>query len=199
MKNLFLVLAMIICCNLNLSAQELTKQAFYIYYGNPKTLVQSNSVSQGTVTVEFDRSGRVLSKIANGGEMIYNWASDGKSVKVELYNGDQYVGAAMVYIDEMSVSRCRYRADGMDYEILYRSNGSINKLVVSAGEQSMTTTCYYANYSDVYPSRIVSAGIGHSMSVNVSGIRTDDRGNCIEYSQSAQGQLMKCKNTIVYY
>ena len=199
MKKVFLVLAMVICSSLNLPAQELTKQMFNIYYGNPKTLVQSSSVSPESVTVEFDRSGRVLSKTAGSGAMVYNWASDGKKVEVKLYNDGQYVAATMVYIEEMSDTRCKYTADGVVYDILYRSNGSINKMTMSAGGQSMTRTYYYNSFSDVFPVRIVSAGGGQSMSINVSGIRTDAEGNCIEYTQSAQGQSMKGRHTILYY
>ena len=193
------MLALAICYSLNLSAQELTKQMFNIYYGNPKTLVQSNSVSPEPVTVEFDRSGRVLSKAVGSGKMVYDWASDGKSIEVKLYNDGQYVAAAMVYIEEMSATRCKYTADGVGYDVLFRSNGSINKITMSSGGQSMTTTYYYNSSSDVFPTKIITAGGGQFMSVDISEIKTDAEGNCVECTQTAQRLSMKGKSTIFYY
>ncbi len=199
MKQLFLTLAISFCNYCFVNAQELTKQMFNIYYGQPKTLVQSNSSMPGTMTIEFDRSGRVLSKSGGDSKMVYNWSSDGTSVEVKAYNNGQYMGSGMIYIEQMTSEKYKYTADGATIEVTIRSNGSINKMVMSGGGQSMSTTYYYNSSTDVYPYKIVSAGGGQSMTVNISGVSKDSKGNCIKYTQSSQGQSIVSTNTISYY
>ena len=199
MKKLFLVLAINVCNYCCVIAQELTKQMFNIYYGQPKTLVQSSSVAPGTMTIEFDRSGRVLSKSGGDGKMVYSWSSDGTSVEVKAYNNGQYVGSGMIYIEQMTSDKYKYTADGAKIEVSFRTNGSINKMTMSGGGQSMSTTYYYNSSTDAYPYKIVSAGGGQSMTVNVSGVSKDSKGNWIKYTQSAQGQSIVNTNTISYY
>ena len=72
-------------------------------------------------------------------------------------------------------------------------------MVMSGGGQSMSTTYYYNSSTDVYPYKIVSAGGGQSMTVNISGVSKDSKGNCIKYTQSSQGQSIVSTNTISYY
>ena len=151
-----------VCINATTKAQELTKQMFNIYYGQPMTLVQSSSAMPGTMTIEFDRSGRVLSKSGGDGKMVYNWSSDGTSVEVKAYNNGQYVGSGMIYIEQMTSEKYKYTADGASFEVTFRSNGSVNKMIMSSGGQSMSTTYYYNSSTDVYPYKIVSAGGGHT-------------------------------------
>ena len=181
------------------SAQELTKNMFNIYYGQPKTLVQSNSMMPGTMTIEFDRSGRVLSKTSGDGKMVYNWSADGTSVEVKAYNNGQYLGSGMIYIEQMTSEKYKYTANGATIEISFRANGSINKMTMSGGAQSVTTTYYYNSSTDSYPNKIVSAGGGQSMTVNVSGVEKDSKGNGIKFTQSSQGQSMVNTNSILYY
>lgn len=199
MKKLFLTLAICICNYCYVNAQELTKQMFNIYCGQPKTLVQSSSAMPGTMTIEFDRSGRVLSKTGGDGKMIYNWSSDGTSVEVKAYNNGQYVGSGMIYIEQMNSEKYKYTADGTTIEVSFRSNGSINKMTMSGGGQTMSTTYYYNGSTDAYPYKIVSAGGGQSMTVNVTGVEKDSKGNCIKYTQSVQGQSVVSTNSISYY
>lgn len=199
MKKLFLTLTICIFNYCYVNAQELTKQMFNIYYGQPKTLVQSSSVMPGTMTIEFDRSGRVLSKTGSDGKMVYNWSSDGTSVEVKAYNNGQYVGSGMIYIEQMNSEKYKYTADGASIEVSFRSNGSINKMTMSGGGQTMSTTYYYNGSTDAYPYKIVSAGGGQSMTVNVTGVEKDSKGNCTKYSQSMQGQSVVSTNRIIYY
>ena len=172
---------------------------FNIYYGQPRILIQSNSVMPGTMTIEFDRSGRVLSKSGGDGKMVYNWSSDGTSVEVKAYNNGQYIGSGMIYIEQMTSEKYKYTADGASFEVTFRSNGSINKMTMSGAGQSMSTTYYYNSSTDVYPYKIVSAGGGQSMTLSVTGIGKDSKGNCIKFSQSAQGQSVVSTNSISYY
>lgn len=199
MKKIFWALTIYICNYCCVNAQELTKQMFNIYYGQPKTLVQSSSAMPGTMTIEFDRSGRVLSKNSGDSKMVYNWSTDGTSVEVKAYNNGQYIGSGMIYIETMTSEKCKYTADGALIEVSFRPNGSINKMAMSGGGQSMSTTYYYNSSADAYPYKIVSAGGGQSMSVTVKGIDKDSKGNCIKYIQSAQGQSVVNTNNISYY
>ena len=199
MKKLFLSLTVVICNIFCINAQEITKNMFNIYYGQPKTLVQSSNIMPGTMTIEFDRSGRVLSKTGGDVKMKYNWSPDGTSVEVKVYNNGQYVNSGMIYIEQMTSEKYKYTADGATIEISFRANGSINKMTISGGGQSMTTTYYYNSSTDSYPYKIVSAGGGQSMTVNVTGIDKDSKGNCIKYTQSSQGQSMVNTNSISYY
>ena len=199
MKKLLSALAICICSYCHVNAQELTKQMFNIYYGQPRILIQSNSVMPGTMTIEFDRSGRVLSKSGGDGKMVYNWSSDGTSVEVKAYNNGQYIGSGMIYIKQMTSEKYKYTADGASFEVTFRSNGSINKMTMSGGGQSMSTTNYNNSSTDVYPYKIVSAGGGQSMTLSVTGIGKDSKGNCIKFSQSAQGQSVVSTNSISYY
>lgn len=199
MKKLFLTLTICIFNYCYVNAQELTKQMFNIYYGQPKRLVQSNSAMPGTMTIEFDHSGRVLSKSGGDVKMVYNWGADGNSVEVKAYNNGQYVGSGMIYIEQMNSEKYKYTADGATIEVNFRSNGSINKMTMSGGGQSMSTTYYYNSSTDSYPYKIVSAGGGQSMTVNVSGIEKDSKGNCIKCTQSSQGQSMVNTYSISYY
>ena len=199
MEKLIVLIMTFVCINATTKAQELTKQMFNIYYGQPMTLVQSSSAMPGTMTIEFDRSGRVLSKSGGDGKMVYNWSSDGTSVEVKAYNNGQYMGSGMIYIEQMTSEKYKYTADGATIEVTIRSNGSINKMVMSGGGQSMSTTYYYNSSTDVYPYKIVSAGGGQSMTVNISGVSKDSKGNCIKYTQSSQGQSIVSTNTISYY
>lgn len=199
MKQFFLTLAICICNYCCVNAQELTKQMFNIYYGQPRTLVQSSSAMPGTMTIEFDRSGRVLSKTVGDGKMVYNWSSDGTSVEVKGYNNGQYVGSGMIYIEQLTSEKYKYTADGASIEVSFRPNGSINKMTMSGGGQSMSTTYYYNSSTDAYPYKIVSAGGGQSMTLSVTGIDKDSKGNCIKFTQSAQGQSVVSTNTISYY
>ena len=197
-KCLFFIAIFVLVVNYA-NGQELTKQMFNIYYGQPKTLVQSSSAMPGTMTIEFDRSGRILSKTGGDGKMVYSWSSDGTSVEVKVYNNGQCVGSGMIYVEQMTSEKYKYTADGATIEVSFRANGSINKMIMSGGGQSMTTTYYYNSSTDLYPYKIVSAGGGQSMTVNVSGVSKDSKGNCIKYTQSAQGQSMISTNTITYY
>lgn len=199
MKKLFLISLVFMGFYGTVKAQELTKQMFNIYYGQPRTLIQSNSAMPGTMTIEFDRSGRVLSKSSGDGKMVYNWSSDGTSVEVKAYNNGQYVGSGMIYIEQMTSEKYKYTADEASFEVTFRSNGSINKMTMSGGGQSMSTTYYYNNSTDAYPYKIVSAGGGQSMALSVTGIDKDAKGNCIKFTQSAQGQSVVSTNTISYY
>lgn len=172
---------------------------FNIYHGQPRTLVQSSSMAPMSMTIEFDRSGRVLSKSGGDGKMVYEWSSDGKSVEVKAYNNGQLMGSAMIYIETMTDNLYKYTADGVNIEVSFRSNGSINKMVMSGGGQTMTTTYYYNSSNDVYPYKIVTAGGGQFMSMNISNVKTDSKGNWIQCTQSAQGQSMTNNNQITYY
>lgn len=199
MKKILLSLTVIVYNIFCASAQELTKNMFNIYFGQPKTLVQSSSMMPGTMTIEFDRSGRVLSKTGGDGKMVYNWSTDGTSVEVKVYNNGQYVGSGMIYIEQMTSEKYKYTADGATIEVSFRANGSINKMTMTGGGQSRATTYYYNSSADSYPYKIVSAGGGQSMTVNVTGIDKDSKGNCIKYTQSSHGQSMENTNSILYY
>jgi len=199
MEKLIVLIMTFVCINATTKAQELTKQMFNIYYGQPMTLVQSSSAMPGTMTIEFDRSGRVLSKSGGDGKMVYNWSSDGTSVEVKAYNNGQYVGSGMIYIEQMTSEKYKYTADGASFEVTFRSNGSVNKMIMSSGGQSMSTTYYYNSSTDVYPYKIVSAGGGQSIALSVTGIDKDSKGNCIKFTQSAQGHSVVSTNTISYY
>lgn len=197
-KKLVLSLVLMIS-NCAVNAQELTKQMFNIYFGQPKTLVQSSNSSPESMTIEFDKSGRVLSKNAGSGKMVYNWNSDGTSVEVKAYNNGKYMGAGMIYIEQMTSEKYKYTADGATIEVSFRTNGSINKMTMSGGGQSMSTTYYYNSSTDAYPYKIVMTGGGQSMTINVTGVEKDSKGNCIKLKQSAQGQSMINTNRILYY
>lgn len=199
MKRILVLLVALCTFNCTISAQELTKKMFNIYHGQPRTLVQSSSMAPMSMTIEFDRSGRVLSKSGGDGKMVYEWSSDGKSVEVKAYNNGQLMGSAMIYIETMTDNLYKYTADGVNIEVSFRSNGSINKMVMSGGGQTMTTTYYYNSSNDVYPYKIVTAGGGQFMSMNISNVKTDSKGNWIQCTQSAQGQSMTNNNQITYY
>ena len=199
MEKRFILLSVVACVVSLLDAQELTKKMFNIYQGQPKTLVQSNSEMPGSMTIEFDRSGRVLSKSGGDGKMVYNWSSDGTSVEVKAYNNGQYMGSGMIYIEQMSSEKYKYTADGASVEVTFRSNGSINKMTMSGGGQSMSTTYYYESSSDLYPYKLVMSGGGQTMSIKVYDIVKDSYGNCSKFTQSAQGQSMITNNKISYY
>ena len=175
MKKYFLSFAIVLCAIFYANAQELTKNMFTIYYGQPKTLVQSSSAMPGTMTVDFDRSGRVLSKTSGEGKMVYNWSSDGTSVEVKAYNNGQYVGSGMIYIEQMTSEMYKYTVDGATIEVSFRTNGSINKMTMSGGGQSMSTTYYYNSSTDTYPYKLVQAGGGQSMTINVAGLEKIQR------------------------
>lgn len=198
MKNLFLSLVLMISI-CDAKSQELTKQMFNIYFGQPETVVQSSNVSQESMTIEFDKFGRVLSKRSGSGKMVYNWSSSGKSVEVKAYNNGQYMGTGMIYIEQMTPEKYKYTADGTTIEVSFRSNGSINKMTMSGGGQSMSTTYYYNSYTEVYPYKIVTTSGGQSMTVNVTVIEKDYKGNCIKFTQSSQGRSMVNTNSILYY
>lgn len=199
MKKYFITMVAIVCSCLFTNAQELTKKMFSLYYGQPKTLVQSSNMSSETITIEFDRSGRVTSKSMGSGKMVYNWRADGNSIEIKAYNNGQQMGSTIVYIKEMSSSQYRYEADGTTCMVTFRDNGSIGKMTLSGGGQTMTTTYYYNSSSDTYPYKMATAAGGQSMSVSVSGINKDSQGNPIRYTQSAQGQSGVFINTITYY
>jgi hypothetical protein len=197
-KFLFFIVIFVLMVNYA-RGQELSKQMFNIYYGQPKTLVQANSIAPGTMTIEFDRSGRVLSKSVGDGKMVYTWNTDGTSVEVNTYNNGQHVGSGMIYIEQMTSDKYKYTADGATIEVSFRANGSLSKMTMSGGGQSMSTTYYYNSSTDAYPFKIVSAGGGQSMTVNVSGVSKDSKVNCIKCTQSVQGQSMISTNSIAYY
>ena len=176
MKKFFLSFVVAICSIVCVSAQELTNSMFNIYYGQPKTLVQSSSMMPGTITIEFDRSGRVLSKTVGDGKMVYNWSTDGTSVEVKAYNNGQYMGSGMIYIETMTSKMYKYTADGASIEVTFRPNGSINKMIMSGGGQSMSTTYYYNSSTDAYPYKIISAGGGQSMTLRVTRIEKISKG-----------------------
>lgn len=199
MKKIIFALAVFVCNYCYVNAQELTKQMFNIYYGQPHILVQSNSSMSGSMTIEFDNSGRVLSKSGGNAKMIYEWSSDGTSVEVKAYDNGQYVMSGMIYIEQMTSDKYKYTADGTLIEVSFRANGTINKITMSGGGQSISTTYYYNSSEDVFPYSTVTAGGGQSMSVNISDIEKDSKGNCIKYTQSFQGQSIVSTNNISYY
>lgn len=199
MKKLLFFFVAFMCINSIAKAQELTKQMFHIYFGQPKTLVQSSDQLQQPMIIEFDKSGRVLSKSFGDEKVVYDWNPDGSSVEVKAYNDGQYMGASMIYIQEMSTERYKYTANGFLYELSFRNNGSINKFTISTNDQSITTNYYYSLSTDAYPYKIVTAGGGQSITTKVSGISKDSQGNCIKFTQSVQEQSMVTTNSITYY
>ncbi len=199
MKKILFVLIAVCCIENATMAQELTKQMFSIYFGQPKTLVQSNNMTSETMIVEFDRSGRVLSKASGGAKMVYDWSSDEKSVEIKTYNNEQYAGGGTINIEVMSSNLYKFSTNGMDCEVSFRANGSINKMKMSGGGQTMSTTYYYRGSEDAYPYEIVTAGGGQSMSLSLSDISVDAKGNYTRCTQSAQGQSVITTNSISYY
>ena len=99
----------------------------------------------------------------------------------------------------MTSEKYKYTADGATIEVLFRPNGSMSKTIISGGGQSMSTTYFYNGSDDVFPYKIVSAGGGQSMAVDVSGIEKDSKGNYIKCTESSQGQSVVSTNVISYY
>ena len=66
------------------SAQNLTARQMNIYFGNPQTVTATNS--QGTITTEFDRQGRILKMTQGNMRLVYDWSDDNyQSCGIILY------------------------------------------------------------------------------------------------------------------
>lgn len=138
---LILLAAAILSC-FAASAQNLTARQMNIYFGNPQTVTATNS--QGTITTEFDRQGRILKMTQGNMRLVYDWSDDNSKVVVSSYTGDNFTGAGEINISEFTPERYIYNLGGqVDITVIFKSNGSLDKSIVTLQQDSMTQTYLY--------------------------------------------------------
>lgn len=180
------------------SAQNLTARQMNIYFGNPQTVTATNS--QGTITTEFDRQGRILKMTQGNMRLVYDWSDDNSKVVVSSYTGDNFTDAGEINISEFTPERYIYNLGGqVDITVIFKSNGSLDKSIVTLQQDSMTQTYLYKNESDSYPYAIRQQNGTQEMTASISIDKTDSYGNAIEYTQNLFNNTDTTRLTIKYY
>lgn len=194
---LILLAAAILSC-FAASAQNLTARQMNIYFGNPQTVIATNS--QGTITTEFDRQGRILKMTQGNMRLVYDWSDDNSKVVVSSYTGDNFTDAGEINISEFTPERYIYNLGGqVDITVIFKSNGSLDKSIVTLQQDSMTQTYLYKNESDSYPYAIRQQNGAQEMTASISIDKTDSYGNAIEYTQNLFNNTDTTRLTIKYY
>ena len=197
-KLLFVVIMSFIIATLPMVAQELTARQMNIYFGHPKKVTRTNS--QGTSVMEFDRSGRVICARQGNMSIAYEWNESGDEVILSMYQGANYQDGARVQVVENSSSRLKYKMGGMMvFDVLFKENGVLDKIVMSNAQMSASTTFYYKSANDVYPSQVEQKSGNQSMTISVVVNETDSYGNAIVYTQECLGNKDVTRLTIEYY
>lgn len=178
--------------------QNLTAAQMNIYFGQPKRATVTNN--QGTVTTEFDREGRVL-RVAQGNmRMEYNWSSNGKTVTITAYQGQNVQDSGVIEISEFSKSVYKYTmGDVVQMTVSFNNNGAMENIKMVNPQMSATTTYFYRNPKDMFPYAIEQTMGDQSIKGAISIDKTDAVGNAIEYTQEAMGMKNITKVSIEYY
>lgn len=177
----------------------LTKQMLGFYFGNPKMVTESSSNMPQQMVVKFDKSGRVISKQYGNVKNIYLWNTKEGKIECKGYNADKFIGSTIIYLHEMSDKKYVYEANGVQYEVLFRENGSLDKATAMNNGQSMGSIYYYKTSKDMFPYRSVMSGGGQSITMDLSGIETDSLGNAITVVKTSLGQSDINTTSIEYY
>ncbi len=197
-STLLIMLAAAILSCFAASAQNLTARQMNIYFGNPQTVTATNS--QGTITTEFDRQGRILKMTQGNMRLVYDWSDDNSKVVVSSYTGDNFTDAGEINISEFTPERYIYNLGGqVDITVIFKSNGSLDKSIVTLQQDSMTQTYLYKNESDSYPYAIRQQNGTQEMTASISIDKTDSYGNAIEYTQNLFNNTDTTRLTIKYY
>ena len=195
-KNIMVMLTLLLAIGNSVNAQELTKNMFNVYFGNPKQLTVTDG--NGTMVVEFDRQGRVLSKSMNDMKFVYQWDDDNDEVEVTLFNGDTKLNSTYIHLIIFTDTHYKYETDGVVLEVLLNDNGV---LVQFKGVNPITTVTqdyFYENDSDVIPQKVIVTNGNMSQTAYFSG-KTDKMGNVTDITQSSNGAVSIVKRKIKYY
>lgn len=180
------------------NAQNLTAAQMNIYFGHPKKVTVSNS--QGVVTTEFDREGKITGISQGNMRMVYDWASDGKNVTLSMYQGQNIQDSGNISITTLSKSLYKYTIGGVvEMSVVFKENGAVEKLNISNPQMSTTMTYFYHNSQDIYPYAIEQSMGDQAMKLAVTINKTDSYGNAIEYTQEAMGMKDVSHLAIEYY
>lgn len=180
------------------TSQNLVAAQMNIYFGHPKTVIQNNS--QGTIVTTFDYEGRILSISQGNMRMDYDWANDGKSVIVSMYQGADIKDSVAISISEMSNKKLKYNiGDIVNFEISFKSNGAVEHCVNSNPQMTVTTDYYYKNIDDFYPYSYEMYMGDQSIKISLIIDKMDSIGNAIEYTQELMGQKDSSRLEIEYY
>ena len=178
---------------------QLDKRMSFVFFGHPKTITETSSNMQCPIIINFDKTGRVSSKVLGDVKNLYIWNDKEKTVECRGYKNDKVIGSTIIYILKMSTNKYVYEANGTRYEIVFRENGSINKASMNNNGQMMSTTYYYKSKDDLFPQKAVMKGNGQSVSSNYSNVETDSLGNVIKVLQTSLGQSYINTTKIEYY
>jgi len=183
------------CCN-TVNSQELTKNMFNVYFGNPKQLTSTDG--NGTMVVEFDRQGRVLSKSMNNMKFVYQWDEENDEVEVTLFTGDTKLSSTYIHLITFTDTHYKYETDGITIEAFFNDYGVLIKFIGVNPQTTIIQDWYYENVSDVIPQKVTITSGNMTQTAYFSG-KTDKKGNITEITQSSNGAVSTVKRKIKYY
>lgn len=198
-RQLIISLLLIVGAAISSYAQTpLTAAQMNIYFGQPKNATITNP--QGSMTYEFDRSGRVIAMIQGPARMTFEWAADNSSIKVSMYNNSVFQGGSEIVISEFTPAIYDYTMVGEgDITVTFRKNGSYDKMVASNTMMTLTTQYCYHNESDMYPYAVEMSNGSESVKVAVIIEATDSKGNATRFKREMMGMQEVSTVQIEYY
>lgn len=197
-KKIAVLMILAISCTAAVDAQNLTAAQMNIYFGHPKKATQTTP--QGVVVTEFDRDGRILSTTQGNMRVDYDWAEDGKSVTLSMFQGQNVKDSGVIEISEMSPEKLAYNVGGaMEYTVDFKTNGAVSNAVMSNPQMEITTEYFYREGDDYYPYAIELRMGDQAQKLSVTIDRKDAVGNAVEFTQELMGQKELTRLDIEYY
>ena len=197
-RKIAVLMILSISCIAAVDAQNLTAAQMNIYFGHPKKATQSTP--QGVMVTEFDRDGRILSTTQGNMRIDYDWAEDGKSVTLSMFQGQNIKDSGVIEISEMSPEKLAYNVGGaVDYTVEFKANGAVSKGVMSNPQMAITTEYFYKEGDEYYPYAIEMRMGDQAQKVSVTVDRKDEAGNAVEFTQELMGQKEVTHLDIEYY
>lgn len=198
LKRICAVITFVVAMILPVVAQNLTASQLNIYFGSPKKVVMTNS--QGTSVTEFDRNGLVTKARQGNMSISYDWSDDGSEVTLSMYQGANLQDHGHIKIIENTPSRLKYDMGGMiTMDITFKTNGALDKYIMTNPQMSATMTYLYNNEGDIFPYAIEQSAGNQSAKMSVTIDETDSCGNPTAYTQEFMGNKDVTKLTIEYY
>lgn len=197
-RPLVICMAILIAGSVTAVAQNLTAKQMNIYFGNPKSVITTNS--QGTIKTEFDTFGRITKILQGNMHVVYDWNKDGSGVTLSMYQGANFMDSGTIEISVFNNMEYKYMVGGeVETTVIFKDNGAMDKTIMSNPQITGTMTFYYYSASDMFPYAIEQSMGVQSVVASVTINETDEKGNPTVYTQESMGNKDVTTQSIVYY
>lgn len=168
-----------------------------VYYGKVKT-IKVIQPEQMAAVAEFSEEGLITSYETGGYKYIYEWI-DKEEAKCSLTSGDVTLQSAFIYINNYTDEYYDFDAGAINMKLWFNKYGKLDHGLISQNNQCMKCTYNYKNADDDFPYKIEQELGMQKQTLFVQIIKRDSHNNVIEFTQTSNGQTIKCVREIIYY